>query len=115
MRNFLLVLVLIGIICNPNEDGKKFELGKGNKRKKFNTNLYECIVKNETTSEDLKKNVEEHKNGELRKTLFNLKDKLSESDQEIVKHCRKESFMKFREDIQQTFNELSSMSSRKHN
>lgn len=115
MKYFLLVLVLIGIICNPNEDGKKFELGRENKRKKFNTNLYECIVKNETTSEDLKKNIEENKDKELRKTLFKLKDTLSESDQEVVKHCRKESFMKFRDDIQKTFNELSSMSSRKHN
>ena len=108
MRTFLVLLLLFSIFCNPTENDNKNKLEKGKKRKQFNADFSECILKNGTASEELKKNVEENKDGQLRKVLFELKDKLNESDLNLINHCKKEAFIKLRETIQKTFQEISS-------
>ena len=106
MKIYLLLLFLLGITCNPTGKENNHQFPK-EKRKKFNVDLYECIIKSETASEELKKYAEEYKDKELRKNLNSLKSKLSEKDLETLKECRKETFLKFRETIQKTFEEIS--------
>ena len=106
MKIYLFVLLLLEIMSNPTGKENKFPKEKG--KRKFNLDLYECVIKSETASEELKKYVEEYKDKELRKHLQSLKSKLNEKDLDILKECKKESFLKFRETIQKTFQEISS-------
>ena len=107
MRYFILILLLFVIYSFPtNTNDKKGETG-GKRRKRFNLDFYECINKNEEASQELKKFVEEHKDGQLRKYLITFKSN-NENDQNVIKNCRKETFHKLRESINKTFQEISS-------
>ena len=107
MKIYLLLFFLLAIICNPTGNENNNQFPKEKRKRKFNLDLYECIIKSETASEELKKYAEEYKDKELRKNLNSLKSKLSEKDLETLKECRKETFLKFRETIQKTFEEIS--------
>ena len=108
MRIYLFVLLLLAIFSFPT-DNKGKDQGPGQKkRKKFNIDFYECIKKSEEASEELQKLVEDNKDGLLRKALHENESKFGEKDQNAIKQCRRESFMKFRESIQKTFDEISS-------
>ena len=107
MKYFILILLLAFIYSFPtNSNDKNRETG-GKMRKRFNLDFYECINKSEEASEELKKFVEEHKDRELRKNLLTFKSN-SENDQNVIKNCRKESFHKLRESINETFQKISS-------
>ncbi len=107
MRIYLFAILLLLVFSFPTENKGKGQKS-GQKKKQFNIDFYECMKKSEEASEELKKLVEDNKDGQLRKVLHDNQSKFDEKDQNVIKECRKESFMKFRETIQKTFDEISS-------
>ena len=107
MRYLILVLLLFVTCSFPtNIKDKNGETG-GKRRKQFNLDFYECINRSQEASEELKKFVEEHKDGELKKNLLSFKSN-NENDKNAIKNCRKEAFHKLRESINKIFKEISS-------
>jgi len=107
MKIYLLLFLILAFTSNPIGNENNNEFSKGKRKRQFNLDLYECIVKSETASNELKKYAEEHKDKGLRQNLHSIKSKLNENDLNILKQCRKETFLKFRETIQKTFEEIS--------
>ena len=107
MRYFILILLFFVVCSFPTNKNNKHGESGGKRRKKFNLDFYECINKSEEASQELKKFTEENKDGELRKKLITFKSNY-ENDQNAIKNCRKESFHKLREEINKTFQEISS-------
>ena len=98
MKKALLFLFLIILItCQPSKE--RLEEVK-RKRKEHDKQLAECILKNETTSSELKKLIEENKDDHLMKALHPRDHKLDRSDREIIRNCRKALFDKRREEIE---------------
>ena len=98
MKKALLFLFLIILVtCQPSKE-KIEEMKK--KRKEHDKQLAECILKNETTSSELKKLIEENKDDHLMKALHPRDHKLDRSDREIIRNCRKALFDKRREEIE---------------
>ena len=97
MKKALLFLFLIILItCQPSKE--RLEEVK-RKRKEHDKQLAECIIKNETTSSELKKLIEENKDENLIKALHPKDHQLGRSDREIIRNCRKALFEKRREEI----------------
>ena len=89
---FLLVLALV--VCPPNEFNRE---ERQRRRKEFQKELADCILKSETVSADLKKQIEDNKDDDLRKVLHLFITKLDSNDREIIRKCRRELFGKIRE------------------
>ena len=101
MRRFVIFFALIVFaISTPNIEEVKERREK--LRSKFQTDLAECILKSEASAE-LKKEIEDNKEDDLRKILHNFIPKLAPNDKEIIRKCRRESFGVIRENLQDRF------------
>ena len=90
---FFLVLLVV-VVCPPPKFNKEEALKR---RKELQNQISECILKSESVSADLKKKIEDNKEGDLRKILQLSHIKLDSNDREIVRKCRREFFEKMRE------------------
>ncbi len=97
---FLLVLALV--VCPPNEFNRE---ERQRRRKEFQKELADCILKSETVSADLKKQIEDNKDDDLRKVLHLFITKLDSNDREIIRKCRRELFGKIREMHRERFHD----------
>ena len=96
MRVVLVFLVLVALVlCNPPHEFNREERIK--RRKEFQTQLADCILKSESLSPELKKQIEDNKDDDLRKILHLYITKLDTNDREIIRKCRRELFGKMRE------------------
>ena len=96
MKGVLLFLVLIALVaCQPPHEFNREERMK--RRKEFQKQLADCILKDESISADLKKKIEDNKDDDLRKVLHLYISKLDTNDREIIRKCRRELFSKMRE------------------
>ena len=95
MKSVLVFLVLMALVfCPPPE----FNREERQKRKRdFQKQIAECILKTESLSADLKKQIEDNKDDDLRKVLHLYITKLDSNDREIIRKCRRELFGKMRE------------------
>ena len=92
MKNYLLFAILMAIaICHPNDH---FREERMKRRKEFQKELTNCIVTSEGLSQNLKKQIEDNKDEDLRKILHLYLDKLDANDREIIRKCRREVFSK---------------------
>ena len=103
MRFVLFAVVLISLIlCQPHHEMNKEERLK--RKKEFQKELVECILNNGTISAELKKQVEDNKEEDLRKILHLFTEKLESTDREVIRQCRRQLFTKMREAIRSRFN-----------
>ena len=94
MKNVLLFLLLIGlIICHPPFDREE----RQKRRRQFQKEMADCIVKSDSVSAELKKQIEDNIDDDLRKVLHLYMTKLDSNDREIIRKCRRELFGKMRE------------------
>ena len=95
MKSILVFLVLmVLVVCHP----PKFNREEREKRRKeFQKQMAECILKSDSVSADLKKQIEDNKDDDLRKVLHLYLSKLDSNDRDIIRKCRRELFEKMRE------------------
>ena len=98
MKGVLAFLVLITLaLCQPPHDFEFNKEERMKKRKEFQTQLADCILKSESVSAELKKQIEDNKDDDLRKVLHLYMTKLDSNDREIIRDCRRQLFSKMRE------------------
>ena len=104
MNKIIIFLIVISfIVCQPSKD-KIEEMRQ--RRKDDDKNIADCILKNENTSAELKKLIEENKDEDLIKVLHPRDHKLERGDLDIIRKCRKEIFDKRREEIRKKREQL---------
>ena len=97
MKKILILLFLVAIVaCQPSE-ARREEIRQ--RRKEHDRQLAECILKNEKTSDELKKLIKENKDDNLMKALHPRDHNFDRNDRDIIRNCRKEQFEKHREEI----------------
>ena len=95
MKTFFLFIALIAFVPSLQDATARHQANLNRMREI----LKNCISKNENASESLKKAFTENISvSSYREALGNIKDKLSTSDKEILKECRKETFKVLREE-----------------
>ena len=95
MKSVLVFLVLIVLVVCPPPEFNREERHK--RRREFQKQMAECILKSESVSADLRKQIEDNKDDDLRKVLHLYLTKLDSNDREIIRKCRRELFEKMRE------------------
>ncbi len=95
MKSVLIFLLVLAFVCCPPPEFSKED--RRQRRHQFQKEMAECIVNSENVSADLKKQIEENKDDDLRKVLHLYVTKLDTNDREIIKKCRREMFGKMRE------------------
>ena len=97
MKSVLIFFVLLVLVaCPPPPNFAEDRGRRESRRKEFNKQMVDCLLKSEI-SDELKKQVEDNKDDDLRKILHMFMTKLESNDREIIRKCRRELFGKMRE------------------
>ena len=99
MKRYLLFLILITFAVCQISESKREEIRQ--KRKEFDNEMVKCILNSEGVSENLKKSVEENKDGDLKKSLLSMDGPIEKKDSEIIRNCRIQFFNKLRENFKE--------------
>ena len=91
MKSFLVFLVLLVLVVCPPLEFNRDERQK--RRREFQKQMAECILKSESVSVDLKKQIEKYKDYDLKdddiRKIFDVYvPKLNSNDGEIIRKCR---------------------------
>ena len=105
MKTVLIFLIVIVFVVCPPPNIEEIKQRRENRRKQFQKDMSECLLKNEI-SEELKKKLQDNKEEDLRATLHLFMGKLESNDKEIIRKCRREIFRKFKEEHMARFNEM---------
>ena len=97
MRGVLIFIFLASLVlCQQPESSTGKHEERVQRRKKFQQEIYDCILK-EDISTELKTKLQENKDEDLRHTLHLFLNKLDTKDREVIRKCRREVFGKMRE------------------
>ena len=97
MRGVLIFIFLASLVlCQQPESSAGKHEERVQRRKKFQQEIYDCILK-EDISTELKTKLQENKDEDLRHTLHLFLNKLDTKDREVIRKCRREVFGKMRE------------------
>ena len=97
MRSSLIFLILISFaICEISEERRE-EIRK--RRREHDKYLAECLLKNDTISEDLRKKLKESSDEDIRKALHPARGErmLDKNERDAIRKCRREYLDKMRE------------------
>ena len=86
------------IVCPPVPTEGEGQEERNERRKKFQQEITDCILKGDISTE-LKTKLQENKDEDLRKTLHTFLSKLDSNDKEVIRKCRREIFGKLREEL----------------
>ena len=84
------------MLCQQPESSTGKHEERVQRRKKFQQEIYDCILK-EDISAELKTKLQENKDEDLRHTLHLFLNKLDTKDREVIRKCRREVFGKMRD------------------
>ena len=97
MRDVLIFIFLASLVlCQQPESSTGKHEERVQRRKKFQQEIYDCILK-EDISAELKTKLQENKDEDLRHTLHLFLNKLDTKDREVIRKCRREVFGKMRD------------------
>ena len=97
MRGVLIFIFLASLVlCQQPESSTGKHEERVQRRKKFQQEIYDCILKEEISTE-LKTKLQENKDEDLSHTLHLFLNKLDTKDREVIRKCRREVFGKMRE------------------
>ena len=91
MKGVLLFVLLALVFSQPPLFNSE---ERARRREKFNKEMADCILKADSISAELKTQIENNKDDDLRKVLHLYKSKLDTNDREIIRNCRREMFSK---------------------
>ena len=94
MKNVLLFILFFLAICHPLGFNKE---ERAKRRQEFNKEMADCILKGGSISAELKTQIENNKDDDLRKILHLYMTKLDTNDREVIRKCRRELFSKMME------------------
>lgn len=101
MKTFIIALLLLAFV-SCDEEHTTSKLSYKNRHKKhmltMREHIKQCISNSTEASETLKKAFEENADTPFRAIFTSLKTKLSSSDKDILKECRKKAFKHLREE-----------------
>jgi hypothetical protein len=90
----LIFLVLIVIVVCPFPEYDREE--RRRKKNEFRKEIADCILESSKISSELRKQIEDNKDDDLRKVLHLHITRLDETDREVIRKCRREYFGKIR-------------------
>ena len=97
MRGVLIFIFLASLVlCQQPESSTGKHEERVQRRKKFQQEIYDCILK-EDISAELKTKLQENKDEDLRHTLHLFLNKLDTKDREVIKKFRRGFFGKLRD------------------
>ena len=97
MKSSLIFLILIAFaICEITEERRE-EIKK--RRREHDKYLAECLLKNDTISEELRKKLKESSDDDIRKALHPTRGEhvLDKNEREAIRKCRRDYLDKMRE------------------
>ncbi len=97
MKSSLIFLILIAFaICEISEERRE-EIRK--RRREHDKFLAECLLKNDTISEELRKRLQESSDDDIRKALHSARGEhsLDRNEREALRKCRRDYLDKMRE------------------
>jgi oligoendopeptidase F len=98
MKVVLFLFLFALIVCPPVPTEGEGQEERNERRKKFQQEITDCILKGDISTE-LKTKLQENKDEDLRKTLHTFLSKLDSNDKEVIRKCRREIFGKLREEL----------------
>ena len=98
MRSVLIFFVLLLLVACPPPTFAEDRGRRESRRKEFQKQMSDCLLKSEI-SDELKKQLQDNKDDDLRKILHLFITKLDSNDREIIRKCRRELFGKMREKL----------------
>ena len=97
MRGVLIFIFLASLVlCQQPESSTGKHEERVQRRKKFQQEIYDCILK-EDISTELKTKLQENKDEDLRHTLHLFLNKLDTKDREVIRKCRRKKKKKMRD------------------
>ena len=96
MKNFVVFLVLIALVICPLPNRGRFREDRQKRRKEYEKQIVDCIVNSERVSQELKSQLEENKNNDVREILSEHFNKFDDNDHEVIRKCRREYYTKIR-------------------
>ena len=96
MRSVLIFFVLLVLVACPPPSFAEDRGRRESRRKEFKKDMTDCLLKSEI-SDELKKQLQDNKEEDLRKVLHLFMTKADTNDKEIIRKCRRELFGKMRE------------------
>ena len=95
MKNILIFCILLAfIICDPSVN-KIEEIKK--KKKEFEQNIANCVLKSEEASSEFKKKIKKNKEKDLRNVFYPKDYNLEKNDHDVLRKCSKAFFELLRE------------------
>ena len=88
MKKIFFILILIVYSSCVLDEAKREEIKK--RRAAQMKILADCILRNEKTSDALRKSIEENKDNDVIRALHPRGQKLEKADEEIIRECRRE-------------------------
>ena len=98
MKSVLIFFVLLVLVACPPPSFAEDRGRRESRRKEFKKDMTDCLLKSEI-SDELKKQLQDNKDDDLRKILHLFITKLDSNDREIIRKCRRELFGKMREKL----------------
>ena len=95
MKIFILILLLISFIVSLPSESVQEEIKK--RRREHEQPIIDCILKNETTSTELKNRINNNPDQDLIKILSPREYKYDKSDRDIIRFCRRQYLDQLRE------------------
>ena len=86
MKNVLLFILFALAICPPPEFNRE---ERARRRQEFNKEMADCILKGGSISAELKTQIENNKDDDLRKILHLYMTKLDSNDREVIRNLQK--------------------------
>ena len=91
----ILILILISFIVTLPTESVREEIKK--RRRERDQPIIDCILNNETSSEELKNRIKDNPDKDLIKLLSPREYKYEKNDRDVIRYCRKQFLDKLRE------------------
>ena len=89
----ILILILISFIVTLPTESVREEIKK--RRRERDQPIIDCILNNETSSEELKNRIKDNPDKDLIKLLSPREYKYEKNDRDVIRYCRKQFLDKF--------------------
>ena len=96
MKNFVVFLVLMALVICPRPNRGRFSEDRKKRRKEYEKQIVDCIINSARVSQELKSQLEENKNNDVREILREHFNKYDDNDHEVIRKCRREYYTKIR-------------------